>query len=64
MLLEDLVKKDEPLTINSFDMAIVEKVKLIDSLDEQQKNHIYAIIDMAVANNRLKSTLTNALNGI
>ncbi|MGE6397898.1 hypothetical protein [Chryseobacterium scophthalmum] len=38
--------------------------KLIDSLEEEQKSHIYAIIDMAVSNKRLKNTLTNALQGI
>ncbi|WP_232520478.1 hypothetical protein [Chryseobacterium taihuense] len=44
--------------------SLVEKVKLIDSLEEEQKSHIYAIIDMAVSNKRLKNTLTNALQGI
>ncbi len=48
--------------MDSFEQSLVEKVKLIDSLEEQHKTHIYAIIDMAVANQRLKNTLTNALN--
>lgn len=60
--IEDLVKKDEPTTIDSFDKSLVEKIKLIDDLEEQQKNHIYAIIDMAVSNKRLKNTLTKALS--
>jgi transcriptional regulator with XRE-family HTH domain len=59
---EDFFKKEAPLTVESFDKSLVEKVKLIDGLEEQQKTHIYAIIDMAVANKRLKNTLTNALN--
>lgn len=62
--IEDLIKKDEPITVDSFEKSLVEKVKLIDSLEEEQKSHIYAIIDMAVSNKRLKNTLTNALQGI
>ena len=50
------------ITVDSFDKTLVERVKIIDELESQQKNHIYAIIDMAVANNRLKNTLTDALN--
>ena len=50
------------ITVDSFDKTLVERVKIIDELEPQQKNHIYAIIDMAVANNRLKNTLTDALS--
>lgn len=62
--IEDLIKKDEPITVDSFEKSLVEKVKLIDSLEKEQKSHIYAIIDMAVSNKRLKNMLTNALQGI
>lgn len=55
-----ILKKEEPLTVDSFDKSLVEKVRMIDDLEETQKNHIYAIIDMAISNTRLKSTLTNA----
>jgi transcriptional regulator with XRE-family HTH domain len=60
---EDFFKRDIPVTVDSFDKSLVERVKMIDDLEEQQKSHIYAIIDMAVSNNRLKNTLTNALQG-
>jgi transcriptional regulator with XRE-family HTH domain len=59
---EDFFKKDAPVTVDSFDKTVVEKVKIIDELEPEQKSHIYAIIDMAVSNNRLKNTLTNALS--
>ena len=62
--LEDIIKKEEPLTVDSFDKSLVEKVKMIDDLEETQKNHIYAIIDMAISNKRLKNTLTTALQSI
>lgn len=60
--LEDFFKKNDPFTIESMDKSLIEKVKMIDDLEEQQKSHIYAIIDMAVTNKRLKSTLENALS--
>lgn len=58
---EDFFIKEAPVTVDSFDKTLVEKVKIIDELEAEQKSHIYAIIDMAVSNNRLKNTLTNAL---
>ncbi len=58
----DFFKKELPVTVDSFDKSLVEKVKIIDELEAEQKNHIYAIIDMAVSNKRLKHTLTTALN--
>ena len=62
--LEDIIKKEEPLTVDSFDKSLVEKVKMIEDLEETQKTHIYAIIDMAISNKRLKNTLTSALQSI
>lgn len=58
----DFFKKDAPLTVDSFDKTLVDRIKIIDELEPEQKSHIFAIIDMAVANNRLKKTLTNALD--
>jgi transcriptional regulator with XRE-family HTH domain len=58
---EDFFKKEPPLSVDSFDKSLVEKVKIIDELEAEQKSHIYAIIDMAVSNKRLKDTLNNAL---
>ncbi|MCH4831170.1 helix-turn-helix transcriptional regulator [Flavobacterium columnare] len=34
--IEDLIKKDDPITIDSFEKSLVEKVKLIDDLEEDQ----------------------------
>ncbi|MFQ3576828.1 MAG: helix-turn-helix transcriptional regulator [Cytophagales bacterium] len=58
---EEFFKKEAPVNVDSFDKTLVEKVKIIEELEAEQKSHIYAIIDMAVSNNRLKNTLTNAL---
>ncbi|MFP3832257.1 hypothetical protein [Chryseobacterium sp. SIMBA_028] len=39
----------------------MEKVQLIEQLDEKQKESIFNIIDMALYNLKLKKTLSNAL---
>ena len=50
--------------INSLNKSTVEKVKLIEQLDDKQKESIFTIIDMAISNKKLKNTLTNALSDI
>lgn len=47
--------------IDSLNKSIVEKVQLIEQLDEKQKESIFNIIDMALYNLKLKKTLSNAL---
>lgn len=48
--------------VNSIDKSIIEKVQLIEQLDDKQKESIFSIIDMAVYNLKLKKTLSNALD--
>jgi hypothetical protein len=40
----------------------MEKVKLIEQLDEPQKKSLFTFIDTAIGNKRLKDTLNNALS--
>jgi transcriptional regulator with XRE-family HTH domain len=47
--------------VNSFDKTVVEKVQLIEQLEDGQKKSIFSIIDMAIYNIKMKQTLTNAL---
>lgn len=47
--------------INSPNKSIVEKVQLMEQLEEEQKESIFNIIDMALYNLKLKKTLSNAL---
>jgi phage terminase large subunit len=47
--------------INSIDKSIIEKVQLIEQLEDKQKESIFNIIDMAIYNLKLKQTLSNAL---
>ncbi len=48
--------------IDSADKTLVEKIKLIEQLEEPERKSIYNIIDGLFAKKRLKDTLSNALN--
>ena len=61
--LADIFTQENDLEhINSIDKSIIEKVQLIELLDEKQKESIFSIIDMAIYNIKLKQTLSNALS--
>ena len=59
--LSDIFTDNNLENINSIDKSIIEKVQLIEQLDNKQKESIFSIIDMAIYNIKLKQTLTNAL---
>ena len=60
--LSDIFTEESNLdNINSIDKSIIEKVQLIEQLDDKQKESIFSIIDMAIYNLKLKQTLSNAL---
>ena len=48
--------------VSAYDKTIVEKVQLVDMLDEQEKKGIFSIIDGLVAKQKLKQSLSSALN--
>ena len=48
--------------VNVQDKTLLEKVKLIEELDDNQKNSLFTFIDTAIANKRLKDALNNAIN--
>ena len=47
--------------ISSFDKSLVEKMQMVEQLEENQKKSIISIIDMAGYTIKLKQTLSNAL---
>lgn len=58
----DIFNSDKNFTtIDSLNKSVVEKVQLIEQLEDSQKESIFTIIDMAVYNIKLKQTLSNAL---
>lgn len=60
--LADLLNDNNSLDINSYDKTILDKIKLVDELDEQEKKSIFNIIDIAISRKRLKQNLKEALN--
>jgi len=58
----DMLNSDDVFSdIDSLNKSVIEKVQLIEQLDEKQKESIFNIIDMALYNLKLKKTLSNAL---
>ena len=58
----DMFNSNKVITdIDSFDKSLVEKIQLIEQLEENQKKSIFSIIDMAIYNIKLKQTLSSAL---
>jgi transcriptional regulator with XRE-family HTH domain len=43
-------------------LSILEKVKLIDSLEEAEKTALFTVIDMAIAKKKLKDNLNHLLS--
>jgi hypothetical protein len=51
------------LSVSLYIRAVgVEKLRLLNQLEEVEKKSIFTIIDMAITKKRLKDTLSNALN--
>ena len=48
--------------IHSVDKSIIEKITILDHLDDDEKKSIYFIIDGLATKQKLKQTLSNALN--
>jgi len=53
--------KDPNENEDDINLSILEKVKLIDQLDDDEKNNLLGIIDMAISKKKLKDNLSNLL---
>ena len=59
----ELFNEDDPLVdIASTDRTLVEKVQLIEKLDDEERRTIYSILDAFISKQKLKNALTNALD--
>lgn len=56
----DLFTEEKTVDVNSYDSNLVERLRLIDELDEQERKSIFSIIDIAISKKRLKDFLNNA----
>jgi len=54
--------KNNGTEVHTVNEPLLQKVKLLEELDEVQKNSICNMIDTAIANKRLKQALSNAMN--
>ena len=55
---------DELKDINSHDKSVMEKVNLIESLSDDEKNTIYSMLDAFVGKRKLKEVLSNVLQDV
>jgi transcriptional regulator with XRE-family HTH domain len=60
--LANLFTSEEVADINSFDKSLVDKLKLMQLLDQEEQLAIHKIIDSLIAKKKLKDTLSNALD--
>lgn len=62
--LADLFKADDIFKdANTYDKTLMEKLKLIDELDNTEKKSLYNIIDSLIAKKRLKDNLQSLVKG-
>ncbi len=60
--LSELFKADEIFTdIKSSDKTLMEKLRLLDTLEDKDKQSLYHIIDTFIAKKKLKDNLSNVL---
>jgi len=55
---------DEIKEVNSHDKTVMEKVSLIESLNDDEKNTIYSMLDAFVGKRELKDALSNVLQDV
>ncbi len=63
--LSELFNSDDNFEeVNSFDRSIMEKVKIIESISEEEKKTVFAIVDAFVGKKKLKEALANVLQDV
>ena len=61
--LSDFFRADDIFNdTNSHDKTLVEKLQLLDSLDDNEKKSIYTLIDSLISKKKLKDNLQNLAN--
>lgn len=56
----DLVKENQE-DLDNINLSLMEKIKQVEELDENERQSILTIIDIALAKKRFKDNLTNLL---
>lgn len=57
---------DNDLTtdVNSYDGSLMEKVKMIEALSDEEKKTVFSIVDAFVGKKKLKDALSGVLNDV
>jgi|GEM_PF-6010258 hypothetical protein len=63
-MLKEFFLDDKSYDIDTYDKSLVEKVKLLEQLPEKQKAMVFAVIDTAITNQKLKDALGNMLKSV
>jgi hypothetical protein len=48
----------------TYDKSAIDKLRLVEELDEQEKKSIFNIIDIAISRKRFKDNLTSMINEV
>lgn len=63
--LSDFFDNDDKLAdVNSYDASIMEKIKLVEELNEEEKKIVFSLVDALVGKKKLKDALNNVLTDI
>lgn len=62
--LAELFASDELKEINSLDKALIEKVALMESLSDDEKQTIYTMLNAFIGKRKLKDALSNVLQDV
>ena len=61
--LPDFFTDDDKLAdVNSYDGSLMEKIKTIEALNEEEKKTVFSIVDAFVGKKKLKDALSNAMD--
>jgi transcriptional regulator with XRE-family HTH domain len=63
--LSDLFDDEHKLEdVNSYDSSVMEKVKIIENLSDDEKKTVFVIVDAFVGKKKLKDALSNVLQDV
>ena len=60
--ISELFEADDIFTdVNTYDKTLMEKLRFLDSLDDNEKKSIYTLIDSLISKKKLKDNLSNLI---
>lgn len=60
--LSELFASDALKDVNSYNKSVLEKISLVEQLDEDEKKSIFKIVDGLVSKKKMKDSLSKALS--